>query len=512
MRESFASLLTQIRKIWLNRKSVFPIAVGLCAVGWTIVALLPDVYEGSATLYVDTSSMLGKVLGTVAVNTDDLDAEFVALARQRLLSRPNIERLVRETDLDLAAKTPEDMDRLLEKIATTIDISTANTSGGTGTRPNIFVLGIHHPKPEVAKKMIESLVDIFSESVIGSNRQSNDQTQQFLDEQIAQYQKKIDDTERRLTDFRRANIGTMPNQGTGVYSDMQAARKQAQQIELDLNRVLRQRSAIQQQLTAVVRSSSGGLSPEASKFQRWSRLTTELDTLLTRYTEEHPQVVATKKQIEELHFDPRGADAPRAASTIDPSTLQFELTRLDSDASSLQDSLREANARAAALQSSLGVLPEVDAQLNVLTRDYELNKQQYSALMLRRESARLSRDAVISTNGVQFQIIEPAHVGILPVEPKRGLLLSFVLVVGLGIAAGIGFMQAQIKPTFGDVRELEAATGLTAYGSIGVFRSAAKQRAHRLEYLAYIALFALLILSYVGLCAWMADDFKTLLR
>ena len=97
-------------------------------------------------------------------------------------------------------------------------------------------------------------------------------------------------------------------------------------------------------------------------------------------------------------------------------------------------------------------------------------------------------------------------------SPKRGLLLTFVLVAALGIAGGVGFLQSQINPTFGDVRELEAATGLTAFGSIGIVRLEAAQRAHRLEYIAYIALFALILVTYVGLCAWMADDFKTLLR
>ena len=514
MRESFAALLTQIRKVWLNRRFVFPIALLLCAIGWTVVALLPDVYEGTATLYVDPTSMLGRVLGNVAVNTEDLDAEFVALARQQLLARPNIQRLVRETDLDLGAAGDKEMERLLDDVTKSIDIQTASTSGKENARPNIFLLQARHKNPAIAKKMVESLVDIFGESVIGSTRAGNDQTQQFLATQIAQVQKKLDDTEQRIKEFRSTHPGLMPTESNAVFSDLNAARREQRQVDADLSSAIRQQELLRRQLGASSGRSDPGVPADVSaKYQQWSRLDADLQALLARYTEEHPQVIAVRKRIAELNYDPRNAHTTSnvARSPVDTSTLQMELFRVEGEVESLRNKQREVAAQASSLGSSVSLLPEVESELQTLTRDYDLNKGQYTALVQRQESARLSREAELTTNQAQFQVIEPPHAGLIPVEPKRGLLFTGVLAGSLGIAAGLGFLLSQIKPTFGDVRELEAVTGLSAYGTIGVVRNATDTRKHRIEYIAYIAAFASLLLAYVGLLAWMADDFKALL-
>jgi polysaccharide chain length determinant protein (PEP-CTERM system associated) len=517
MRETFSALLTQIRKVWLNRRFAFPVALAVALVGWTVVAALPDVYEGSATLYVDTKSLLNRVLDRVAIDTEELDAEFVALARQRLLSRPNIERLARETDLDLGANNPERMDQLLNEISSTIDISTASTSGASqrGARPNIFVLKVRHQNPEIAGKMIRSLVTIFGESVVGQNRDSNDQTERFLNEQISEYQQRLDETERRLMELRRVNSGALPGEGSNVYDDLQTNRSLLEDAQRELGRAMAQQSAIRRQLGVASGASSASVSSDvANKLEQWTRLNTQLQTLLGQYTDQHPQVVAVRKRIEELNFDPASvsnAGVP-IRSTADPGALQFELFRVESEVAAQRERVSTYAARVAALESSLVTLPESEAQVQALTRDYDIHKSQYNALVQRRESARLSREAELTTNQVQFQVIEPPRVSSLPVEPKRGLLLTTVLLAAFGIAGGIGFLMAQINPTFGDVRELEAATGLSAYGSVGAVRNAHETRTHRIEYLAYIAIFLGMLVTYVGLVAWLADDFKSLLR
>lgn len=516
MREAFSALLTQVRKVWLNRKFAFPVACVVALIAWTVVATLPDVYEGNATLYVDTKTLLGRVLDRVAVDTEDLDAEFVALARQRLLSRPNIERLVRETDLDLAAQNPEEMDRLLNEVASTIDVTSASTAVGQRTaRPNIFVLKVRHKNPDIAKKMITSLVDIFGESVVGKNRESSDQTEQFLKDQIAQYQRKLDETEARLTEFRRMNPGITPGQNNNVYGEMMSTRSLLDDARRELARATSEEMVLRRQLGAISGSSGGTVSADASaRYEQWTKLNAQLESLLSQYTEQHPQVIAVRKRLAELNFDPSNA---RVASTPgrtggDPSALQIELFRVQSEAAALRDKERTYAARLTALQSSMSQIPEVEAQYQALTRDYDINKEQYNALVQRRESARLSRAAELTTNQVQFQVIEPPHVGAIPVEPKRGMLLTASLFAAFGIAAGVGFLMSQIKPTFGDIRELEAATGLTAYGTIGIVRNPEATRTHRIEYLAYIAVFVALLATYAGLVIWMADDFKALLN
>ena len=181
MKETYALLLSQLRKIWLKRKFAIPAAVLSCAIGWVVVAELPDVFESTATVFVDTQSTLSKVLDRIAVDTEDLDATFIALARQRLTSRPNLERLARETDLDINAKTPAQMDRLLISIDKHMTIEAQSTEKRRERpRDNIFAIKFEHKNPAVAKKMVSALLDVFNESVLGASRQDNDQTEKFM--------------------------------------------------------------------------------------------------------------------------------------------------------------------------------------------------------------------------------------------------------------------------------------------------------------------------------------------
>lgn len=101
-----------------------------------------------------------------------------------------------------------------------------------------------------------------------------------------------------------------------------------------------------------------------------------------------------------------------------------------------------------------------------LTRDYDVTKKAYDELLNRRESAKIGSDLETQTQTVQFRIIDPPEASILPVAPKRPLLLSAVLIAGLVVGGALAFLLAQADDSFSDSRQVKEATGVPVLGAV----------------------------------------------
>ena len=113
----------------------------------------------------------------------------------------------------------------------------------------------------------------------------------------------------------------------------------------------------------------------------------------------------------------------------------------------------------------MNVLPEVEAELARLTRDYGSNQTQYQQLLQRLDSARLT-DEADRNEDLKIKVIEPPVLPVFPASPKRGLLVLAVLFGGLGAAGGIAWLLAQLRPVFSNLRELKKALNLPVLGSV----------------------------------------------
>ncbi|MFZ1495077.1 MAG: GNVR domain-containing protein, partial [Candidatus Competibacter denitrificans] len=148
------------------------------------------------------------------------------------------------------------------------------------------------------------------------------------------------------------------------------------------------------------------------------------------------------------------------------------------------------------------ILPQVEAELASLNRDYEINRKKYDELISRRESLRLSEQAEQSKQDVRYRVVEPPRVPPIPSGPKRLLLMSLVLGAGLGAGVGLALLLSQVWPIFDSRRSLMQITTIPVLGSVGVVLSPlALRREHRM-----VAVYALsvgaLLLTYGGLMAW----------
>jgi hypothetical protein len=123
-------------------------------------------------------------------------------------------------------------------------------------------------------------------------------------------------------------------------------------------------------------------------------------------------------------------------------------------------------------------LPQIEADLARLNRDYDVNQAQYSALLQRLEVAELSESAGQSGD-LKIQVINPPMVPIRPAAPNRPFLISVVLLLGLGVGGGVAFLGNQLKPVFTSPNILREATGFPILGTVQVMLTREVKRRRR---------------------------------
>ncbi len=506
--EAGGGMVDDLRRAWQHRWLALVVAMTLCLFGWFIVAVLPNTYEAKARIYLDTQSILGPLLKGLAIDNDLRQVKVAETTRKTLLRRPNLEKVARETDKDLEAKTPQDFERVLMKLADSIEVK-------GGRRDNIFVITCQDKDPRVAKKVVETLLSIFVESTLSSMRRDTGRTEKFLDDQIAEYRARLEAAEERLKEFKRKNIGRMPTETGGYFSRLQSAMRELEGAELQLREAKKKRDELRRQLAKTGFVSNGAANAGADGAnaarirERIARLEETLDQLRLQYTDSHPDVVSVRNSLEALRRQlPKDSQPPVAPGGADPEALgrayqelKVSLSEAEADVSALGVRVKEYQRRVNELREKMATIPEVEAKLAQLNRDYEINKSNYESLVARRESAAISREAEQSVDTVQFRIIDPPVVPALPIGPNRPVLLTLVLFLGLGAGGGAAWIKANLRRTIDSLDELQDTVGTRALvlGNVPLVAQDSRRLGRGLSNTLYFLLLALLIVVYIYL-------------
>ena len=147
------------------------------------------------------------------------------------------------------------------------------------------------------------------------------------------------------------------------------------------------------------------------------------------------------------------------------------------------------------LQGKVNTVPEIEAKLKSLNRDYDALHEQYQELVQRRETASLSQD-VDRSGTVKFETIEPPSAAFEPVSPNRPRLLVMALVAGLGLAGGLAWLLNQLNPVFHSAKSLEEITGLSVLASVSRTWLQRHRHGRRLEVLRFSAIAILLVATF----------------
>jgi polysaccharide chain length determinant protein (PEP-CTERM system associated) len=503
MKQQSEQFLALARSALRFRWHALLIATAIGVLGTVVVLAIPGKYESRAQIYVDTKSVLRPLLQGLAVTEQSPYAADVV--RRALLARPVLDRVVQTTGLSTRAPTPEEHDRLLAKLQDQISV---NGDAATG----LYFIAYDDYSAQMAHSVVKTLLDAFVTSSIDAGRSDTRNAQTFLAQQVAEYERRLSTSEQRLAEFKKKNIGLMPDQRGDSFARLQAETANRDKLQGDLAVAVGQRDALRRKIA----SDAPGFSVNAPVLTnqqihaaealdlRIREARTTLASLLDKYTDLHPQVIAQKEMIQRLEQQRqqefggvRATNATRSegsAVAVDPvvQNLQISLNDADVRVQTLQTQLQQSQAQIAQLRQTMTTGPEIEAELARLSRDYGVTKAEYEALLQRLESARISSDADRSAEQ-RFKVLEPPRVALRPVKPNKSRLLVGVLL--LALAAGVGFavFRAQTQPVFFSRTAVSGALGLPVIGVVSRAETAREAARRRLDSVVYVSAVATLI-------------------
>ncbi len=459
-----ALLLPHLAALKRYRWQALAVAWLVCLLGWLLLAAMPDRYVSKARLYVDTETILGPLMKGLAV-APDFDRQ-VEMMRRTLLSVPNLEELIRMTDLDHTVHSDVERLSLVEELAREIAIETEGAS--------LFAISYTHQNPRVAQRVVDSILQIFVEQNLGHSQKDVEEARAFIDRQIEDYEAKLRHAEVEVAKFRKDHadeLGGVDRNQRALEQREAELRRINTEIESAIWRRDQLRAQLDQLPTTVTASSPAVAGASGATAFRIQTLAQELQSKLLVYTEKHPEVIALRAMIDQaqqqLAIESSQA-VPGSARVANPqyAALAEQLQLVEGAIQDLRRRLALTENEIGSLSSTVASAPEVEADLTRLTRDYNVLLAQYEQLIQRRESAQIARELDGGLSRIEYRIIDPPVVPLQPIGPPRGLFLAVILVVGFGSGLAFAVGRQLTSGSFLTVDQLKAAFDLPVLGGV----------------------------------------------
>lgn len=509
--ELMTEVLEQVQGSWRYRWFAAALTWAVCVTGWFYVFTLPDIYKASARVYVDTEGLLKPLMqGLTAQGNTRSEVQLVSTA---VLTRPNLENIARETDLDLRARSPEQFEQLISALQTEIHVS--------GGRDNIFRIEYEDTNREMARNVVDAVLNTFVEGAIQGQSKDADVTEKALAGEIHEHEQRLSTAEAALTEFKKSNVGYMPGQSGDYYTQLQTALSASSGTQAAIRQMEARRDELARQIEGeepafgIVGNNALPSCPEAVQI---SELQTQLAKLLVDFTEKHPRVVVLNEQIAELQKrcaqSPQGlVVSPGNKLELNPvyQNLRVQLTTAEGDLAEAKARLRDEENTVARLRADVDKIAEVEGNLKQLNRDYDVVQARHKELLRRWEDLQAKKRLDPVTDNVQYRTIEPPFTLPDPVGPQRPLFLLGILAFALGLGGAVAFGLNRLYPVYFTRRSVSLAARMPVLGSVTMLLDHQTKRHRFYGMLAWSGAYVLLLVSAVLVIA-LASRGSELLR
>lgn len=427
----------------------------LALVGFGASFLAKKMYRTSTLILLENDKAPESIVGGKP-RSQAQDRTRMLTIRQEVLSRARIEKVLKDLN-----PYPRKMDRepLSNVVETLRNATQVNVKGAEA-----FAVEIVHSNPEMAMNAANRLATLFIEESVENRERQVEGAADFLETQLADAQKALDDKDREIRLYKERHLGRLPDQTGANLATLDRLQMDRQNIDSQLAGA-RQREANLAASAGV--SMAPNVAPVGEPFEL-SKAREELAALRTRYTDEHPDVRAILARIQRLESTAStGARTIVSGGAPSASGAQLEQVRAE---------IRTLESRRASVDGQMGVYsarvesaPRAEEDLKLLTRDLENLRSNYDKLLTKKLDAQMAERMEKRWRGERYRILEPAYLPESYYYPNRtlftlgGAILGLLL--GLGLAYGVDLFDPTVK-TQSELEELISHPVLVTFPSI----------------------------------------------
>jgi polysaccharide chain length determinant protein (PEP-CTERM system associated) len=493
---------------------------------WTVIAIwlvagiatfiiafrLPDIYTSDTVILVDPQKVPEAYVKSTV--TGDVRNRLGTL-KQQILSATRLQRIIENLNLyPEERKQGVAREDLITRMRSDISVSVVSDFGASQDL-QAFRIAYSGKDPRLVAQVTNELATLFINENLKAREQQATGTTEFLDNQLQETRRKLEEQEAKLMDFKLKHVGEMPKQEA---ADLQLLAQVQQQLQLEgdaLSRAEQQQSYIQSmiaQSSPVVdvdegeaKASNAPDEKGGSAAKSLAVAKARLTALLSRYSEKHPDVVKLQRQIQEEEAkQAKEALSARASESTTAVTapvkrvprppvdhfnpvLQSQLRGLDTEINKHKEERQRLTKLVATYRAKLDAIPINEQRVTELERDYEISKSHYSQLLEKQLSAKTATQLEIRQKGEKFEPLDVAQPAERPSRPNR-LLINLAgniagLVIGFLLAIGKDF----VTPSIITSQDMSQAANLPILGEIPVIQTLSDRRTHRKRLLLAMA-------------------------
>jgi polysaccharide biosynthesis transport protein len=444
-----------------------------------LVAMLPDVYRAETLILVDPQKVPESYVK--ATVTGDVRNRLGTL-EQQILSATRLQKIIDTLKLYPEERRTMSREEVIAAMRHDINISPVSDFGRQGDSLQAFRIAYSGKNPNLVARVVTEIASQFIEENLKARQQQATGTTEFLQSQLDETKKTLEEQESKLGNYRLKHIGEMPEQESSGLQILGQLQIQLRMVDEALSRAEQQRNLTQAMMTQSVPvidnddgDDSGSVTePRGTKIAGAAaaapvtdkdKLTAQLNEKLKRgYTERHPDIQKLRAQIAALDAKEPPVTAVQAAAvkpTVQPAevkpaaeqvsqssstdatqrrplaaassnpVLVSQMKTLDAEIAKQKQEQQRLAQQISVYQSKVQAVPLRQMETAELTRDYEMSKSHYSQLLDRELSAETATQLEIRQKGEKFTILDPAQAPEKPYKPDRILLDLAGFVAGL---------------------------------------------------------------------------------
>lgn len=478
-------------------------ALVVCVGAWSYIFLMPDKFESRAKVHIDSATVIRPLMRGMVIEPDI--SALIRIIQQLMFTRPNLEKIVELSMLSRSEQGAAAKTELIESLKRDITIA--------GGRGDIFDIAFTSQDPETAKSVVQAVLTVFSEQTEGKALADASDAQRFIEQQIRDYEIRLQDAEKAKEEFKRTNMDLL--NGSDQFQSLQQMKEQYQDANTALQQAISRRDVLAEQVSEIQESdedwgipvSSQNLSTDNARIESLKDKRTEL---LLKYTERHPEIIEIDKLIDTLKKQEDLAKSDKVEAKDESETtigaekmtnpyvqaLKMGFDNAQAEVASSQTLVESIRSRISKLEEGLNERLTIETEMKNLNRDYETISGKYAQLLERREQAHITERVDDQTSRLKFKIADPPSKPDKPSYPNRKLFYSLALLAGVLVGFGVAFLVYFIRPVFMSARQVRLVTGLPSLGSV----SLTSQGINQINNIDWLLVWAFLVLmsSYIG--------------
>ncbi len=445
---------------YLKKEKIITVFLVVFSLGAYVAITLPDIYRSSTVILLTPQKLPAFYVQSPVTSTLD---QRVRSTSEAILGRTRLQQIVEEFNL-----YPQltGMDGRVSKLRRNIQLDVR--------RNDAFAISFDHIIPEKARQVADRLGSLFVNENLEMREQLATGTTTFINMEVDRLRKELEKEEAEVNLYKAAHRFELPEQLDASLRTVEQLRTQLQSNALRLSSLQERKASLGKQLVE-----AQNMVPTVGSSKDFEARKLQLQDLLARYSEKHPDVIRLKEEIQSLEAEAKRLSQTKGAVPTpvvrDPvqQVLLKQIEDLNLEINSMQAAEVAQRKQIASYQDRVDNTPMRAIELSKISRGYDIKLKKYQELQGKSHESQLSENMEKKQKGEQFQVVDKANLPQAPVAPNRLFIFLAALAAGLAAAFGLAFVQDNLDTSFKRAEELREYSDVPLLATIPAVSSRA---------------------------------------